>query len=350
MAAMYWIGGAGTWAAGKWSNSDGGASNGTTPGPGDPVYFTALSGTGNITLNNGTCLSLDATGFGGKFNSGIVSIYSTSITWGGTFGSSQFEFNLTADTSLAASWFSTGPKIAFWMSAGKTLTLTSQLSGTYKLIMFSGSLNVGAFNHVMSTFMFNGQNGAGDTLTLGSQTLELTGGAVTAAIAWASSGLQGGTIAGSAWTIKWTGSGVYLWPPVASGTLTAMGTFWSAGGRIHLLGATNICVCGTLKASPGCGYDYAGTAGNPGQWQPTTFDINGTAGSPAILNLQNLYKTSATVTFDYATITSSTFSGGATFKATHSTDGGGNTGITFVAGANAGFAALFEEPHYVYEG
>jgi hypothetical protein len=87
MAAYYWVGGTNTWnttALGKWSNSDGGLPFYTTaPGVADDVFFTALSGTGLVTLAGANIRSLDFTGFLGEFRfAGSLTINSGTLTLG----------------------------------------------------------------------------------------------------------------------------------------------------------------------------------------------------------------------------------------------------------------------------
>jgi hypothetical protein len=63
MATYYWVGGSGQWGfidTANWAATSGGAGGAGYPTSADSVVFNASSGTGTVTIFNGSCLNLDA--------------------------------------------------------------------------------------------------------------------------------------------------------------------------------------------------------------------------------------------------------------------------------------------------
>lgn len=153
MAAYYWVGGTDTWnttALGKWSNSDGGLPFYTTaPGVADDVFFTALSGTGLVTLAGANIRSLNFTGYGGEFRFGAgLTITSGTLTLG---AGTTYSTNATP-TSYTLTFAGTNPGL---VSNNKILpvNLLVNLSGsTFTLTGnadFQGNLSTAATAHNM---------------------------------------------------------------------------------------------------------------------------------------------------------------------------------------------------------
>jgi hypothetical protein len=130
MAVKFWVGGTGTWNStntANWANTDGGASGATVPIAGDTCYFSALSGTGTVTMDGTAPTVLDC-----RFESANL-IYSLSASWATATASTIF----TAGTLNLNNFTLTTAFISSSVSTARTINF-----GTGKIVVTGNSGNV----------------------------------------------------------------------------------------------------------------------------------------------------------------------------------------------------------------
>lgn len=320
MATMYWIGGSGTWdqnTAGHWSNTSGGASNGTWPGTTTDVVINGSSGSPTITLMDSgsgfpVCLSLTTTGASVVFTGGSSLVSAGNIT---LTASTSFTTNSGIDMGGTSNLQPGGCTIGqLRPTVGSVITLLGNLSVLWSFDVF-GSFNANNYNVSAGSFYL-----ATGSISMGSGLWTLA----KAGTCWSYSA---GTINPGTSTVRVTeGSAAAKYFALTGNTLN---NFWnSAGGTVEFDSGGTF---NDLKADAGTTTWF--TAG-------TTITVTSITASGVAGNLTHLEgKTAATwtiskasgiVSLDYMYIKDSTASGGATFYAgSHSTDAGGNTGWIF---------------------
>ncbi|MCC6775642.1 MAG: hypothetical protein IT537_03240 [Hyphomicrobiales bacterium] len=205
-AQCWWIGGGGNanWnTSGNWSNTEGGASSGTTPATGDNICF---SGTANNNSTLNTAFSVTAMdtggcgGAGGTYTGTLTHASSVTLTVSGndaaatggvtfrlgsgttyTLGSatsSALSFTSTSGTSTVTANSSGAARNlgnATFNGAGGTWQLGSvaTVGATATTTLTAGTLNANSNN--LSTGLLSSSNSNTRQLTLGASTLTLTG-------------------------------------------------------------------------------------------------------------------------------------------------------------------------------
>lgn len=348
MATRYAVGLPFTWnttAGTKWATSSGGAGGASAPTSADDVVFDANSGSGAVTLGSGaTCAALTFnSAFAGSMIDGgnTFNVYgSVTLKSGMTFtgAAGDFRMNATADVTtngvtmpmnflvvsgtttlrdnFTVSGFVTISSGATLNTNGKTVSNTNSIDLTV-----NGTLTCGA--SAISVVKLTASSTA--TLNLDSSTISLTGtGTVITVNASATINAGTSTIkptnsSSTAKTLSLAGKTYYnLW--VATGstgttTITGSNTFNdikltnASGATLLTSGTTQTATSLTVAGAPGALITFRAV----------------TASSAATISIA-----SGTINVDYASIKDITATGGATFTATHSTNGGGNSGWTFV--------------------
>ncbi len=341
---VYWVGGTGTFDTNPahtshWSTTSGGSGGAPIPdiNAADDVVFDGNSGGGTVTIDDIGCRHFTATGFTGTFASSGSNI----VIFGNFILGSGCTWTCTANTIV--SYTSTFGLTSFTVNSNGVDTSSCLFSiggnaaGTWN---YSGNWVGGWLNATAGTHNFSGNNSA-KKLSLGLGTYNLGTGTFSIVeddTFTSSAGVAvnaSATVNASTSTIKFTKTG--------SGTTTFDGggkTFnklWfargSSTGSIILLGANTFAELkddgsaahtitmpnSTTTLSAAAGWNINGTSGNL-----ITMQRTGGSGSWTISC------TSGTVTANYVSLSNSTATGGATFNATNSTNGGGNSGWNFI--------------------
>jgi len=128
--AKFWVGGTGTWNStntANWANTDGGPAGASVPIAGDTCYFSALSGTGTVTMDGTAPTVLDC-----RFESANL-IYSLSASWATATASTIF----TAGTLNLNNFTLTTAFISSSVSTARTINF-----GTGKIVVTGNNANV----------------------------------------------------------------------------------------------------------------------------------------------------------------------------------------------------------------
>lgn len=339
----YWVGGTGTWNTTNttnWAYTSGGAGGAPVPTALDGVFFDGNSGTGTVTVDVtastedlAVCKSITFTGYTGTFTiaaSRIVTVYGSCTLASTTtfnYGNASSTISFKGTGTLNAGGTTNLPSLIINNGTG-TLTLGSNITTA------SGrSINVLAGNFVS----------AGYTITLGS--------ASGANFISSNSNVRSINVNNSTIdcaTISFV-DGTNL-------TFSGSGASWTVGrGGIGTTQSLNTVTLGSLTLRSGAGgitvngsptvnnFTIVATTGGRtvSHENNSTFTITGTlsaSGTSGNLitigrvssGVVNYVKASGTPNFDYCSISNMTCSGGATWTATNSTDGGGNTGLSFI--------------------
>jgi hypothetical protein len=360
MGNRYWVGGAALWdtlPGTKWATSSGGVGGAGVPATFDNVFFDSHSGNHLVSIGSGaTCYNLDTTGFTGtlSFGSGLAQTGSKLIFGSGTSFSGSSTITANADAivlngvSLTCPVNCTGGDIGITsnggiFTAGLTIAVTStalisdDLScGTNTFTISSGTVTIGSSTINAGRVVLI--SSSTKVINLGSDFWNISG----TGTVWDFQGDSAShtTINGETSTIKltdptstpktWNGGGLIynnLWIQGGSGVYTIQGsnTFNSLKMDGNFAPVNNLTVnftagtTTTLTTMSVTGSSFG------------AFVTLGSTGSPV-----NLICASGAIDVSYCLIQSSHASGGATFTAQNSVDGGGNTGWVFGGGPSPG--------------
>ena len=207
---------------------------------------------------------------------------------------------------------------------GSSLTLLDAFLSASSLFLTIGTFNFNGFSVTCTTFASGGTGIR--TLAAGSNaSLTLTG---TTGNVWNTATTTNLTITGTM-TITLTASTSRTF---AGGGFNFPATVVNGGTGALTFTGSNTFIGLSNTVTPTSFLFTAGTTTTLTNW-----NINGTPGNPVTIGSataasHTLSKASGTVTGDYLTISRSNATGGATWNATNSTDGGNNTGWIFGGG------------------
>lgn len=340
MANRYWVGGTENWnttAGSKWSTTSGGAGGEAVPTSSDDVYFDASSGAVTVTVSaNSVCKTLNFTGFTGTFAKSSNITISGNLTLGSGMtlsGSGYFNFNATA-TIISNGISFGGIYLNINISSSGTITLGDDFisTATNSINMASSGITFNANNNNITINNFRFSGASNGTVNMGSGLWTLTGYGTV----WED--ISDGTINGDTSTIKITN------------TTNNDITFFSNGKTFNNIWFNRGTSTGiiTIKGSNTfTEFKDTGTVAHTIKFTDatdqtiTSLDINGSSGKLITLTGTStggwaISDTTGTNTVNYCNISYSTATGGATFNATNSIDGGNNSGwnITGAAPAN----------------
>lgn len=316
---------------GGWSNTSGGASNGTVPNSTTDVVFDANSGASrNITLSTGaTCNTLNTTGAAAMtFISGALSP-SSNINLTGSVSINDVEFQNAASASITSggatigilSFNSTGA-----ITLGDDLIVTAAMNGLNK--------NFDAQNHNVTVPGVSFGGGAIMTLTMGSGTWTLTGDNP-----WPGPGVSVTIVPGTS-TIKLTGNSAANKQFVGGGK--TYNNFWNAtrgSGTVTITGANTFnnfrIDAGRTQIFPISTTNTIASLTADGTGNQISIQSS-SAGSAATLAKSG----GGSIYVDYCAIEDIVGSPAATWNARNSTNVSGNSGITFIPG-NYNFLQFF---------
>lgn len=301
------------------------------------------AGSGNFTVASGLSVvgNLDFTGFTGSWSasSGTMTL-TDNLTLGSGMTVAVDTDALTLDTNGAGNTRTITTNGVLMQkhitinNAGNTYVLGDAFnSGTatgYIFQVSGGTFNTNNFNMTIGRFESDGTTAR--TVTLGSSTIELNG---TGAV-WDTDVSTNLTFNANTSTIKITESSAST-KSFRGGNLT-YNNIWSAQGSTGIL---QILQGNTFNNFKVTNEPRTITFENGVTQTIATLTAAGTPGNLITFNSLSpgsaftLSDTTGTNTCDYCSITDSTASGGATWCATNSTDGGGNTGWNFACAGGA---------------
>lgn len=291
------------------------------------ISFNITNGTYALTISNAR--NLNFTGFAGTLTIGSRTIFGDlTISTGMTLaaGASTTTFGSTSGTPRTI------------RTNGKTLDFPLTFNGAGGTFRLLDSLTMGStrtLNHNNGTIDLNGFNltvGASYTTGSGTKNLTFNGGTLTcpaaSATAFNNAAPTGFT------TTAGTGTGTINMTAATDKTFVGGGSTYNCtlnnggAGALTITGSNTFTTLAN-SVQPTSFLFTAGTTTTLTNW-----NINGTAGSLVTIGSvtaasHTLSKASGTVTGDYLSISRSTATGGATWNATNSTDGGNNTGWIF---------------------
>lgn len=265
-----------------------------------PLTYNLISGVsmhGSYTLGSGISVASSAIGMGFTGRSAVT------ITTAGR----TINHNITFSTP------------------GTSVTLLDAFLSLAAVTLGTGTFNLNGFSLTCGSFSSN--NSLVRTLAAGSNSsITLTG---TSGSPWFTSTTTNLSITGTL-TITFTASTTRSFN---SGTFNFPATVVNGGtGALSFVGGNHTFIGLSNTVTPTSFFFQAGTTTTLTNW-----NINGTPGNPVTIGSSTaashtLSKASGTVTGDYLSISRSNATGGATWNATNSTDGGNNTGWNFGGG------------------
>ena len=347
MADRYWVGGTGSWSstnAANWSDTSGGASGFSVPTAADNVFFDANSnvGTGAFTVTMANtprvCNDITISGLDGTM---ILAGTSIGLTVSGSleFPATNFTRTYTGTTTFNAT--TTGKTITtngVAFGGGVTLngvggewTLGSALNlGSFSLTLTNGTFDTSVSNYAVTATSFSSSNSNTRTINLNGSTLTfllwtlttstnatLNAGTSTISLTTNNSSFRGGGL--TYYNVSFTATAATTLIKVITGANTLNNLTFSTIGAA---GLNNITV-GADQTING------------------TFTANGSSGNRRMFIRSDVTGTSRTLTcaaiasttdVDFRDITIAGAHG--TLSGTRLGDCGGNSNITFVAGAN----------------
>ncbi len=358
MADRYWVGGGAStnWDATgntNWSATSGGSNNASVPTTGDNVVFNGSSGAGTSVMNVALSLnSFDCNGFTGTLThnaltltitgndagslNGVTFRLASGMTYTAASQSRIVTFTATSGTSTITTAGKTLGALVL-NGAGGTFSLGDNLT-TFVASAAGITLTAGTFtdnNHNVTIPCFLSTNSNTRVVTLGTGTA-WTINAPTGTV-WDFSTTTGLTINPGTATITFssaaTSSRVFVtggktFPNIAiadSGSTRGELTITSSGGTttfasLALTAPTNVTFTSGQTTTISNAFTLTGTAFNS---LNTLRASNSAQGVVATISIA-----SGTPTLAYAYLQSMAFTGGATFTAPNSYNGGANTGIT----------------------
>ena len=354
MADRYWVGGTGTWnstSTTNWSASSGGASGASVPTAADNVFFNVNSnvGTGAFTVTMAdtprVCNDITISGLDGTMTLAGTSIGLT-VSGSLSFPATNFTRTYTGITTFNAT--TTGKTITtngVAFGAGVTLngvggawTLGSALDcGINTLNLTNGTFNTSASNYAVTAGIFFSDNSNTRTITLNGSTITLSGSGISS---WSMTTSTNATLNAGTSTITATG----ILPSFDGGNLTYYNvsfTSTTATDGVKAISGANTFNNLTFATIGAAGLNNISFGGN--QTINGTLTINGANG-----NQRQFVRTDASIGTTSRTLTCAaiaamtdvdfrdiTIAGAASpLSGTRLGDCGGNSNITFVAGAS----------------
>jgi len=347
MADRYWVGGTGTWdgtSTTNWAASSGGASGASVPTASDNVFFDANSnvGTGSFTVTMATtprvCNDFTASGLDGAMTLAGTNIGLT-VSGSLTFQATNFSATYTGPTTFAAT--TTGKTVttngvAFagavtFNGVGGGWTLGSAFTTTANSTLTNGTLNTSASNYAITANNFSSSNSNARTLTLNASTFSLNTAFSTTTSTNFTLNAGTSTITLSSNAVTFNGGGLTYYN--VSFTRTA-----STTSQITIAGANTFNNL-TFSTPAAAARNEINIGAN--QIINGTLTANGANGSQRLWFDTDAIGTSRTLTcaaiaamtdVDFMDITIAGAVG--TLSGTRLGDCGGNSNISFVAGAN----------------
>lgn len=352
MATYYWVGGAGTWdgtTTTNWSLSSGGAGGAGVPTSADNVIFNILSNatayavTIGVTANAATCLDVTIGG-PGTGNVTITMAGGTTInvygSWSNAATGVAFSNSDIASINFLAT--TTGKTIscnnvafnALYINlngVGGEWTLSTGINTTRTITINNGSFNSG--NQTINTQHFSSSNNNVRAITLGSSTINVSGGL---SFTWLLSGsnltFNAGTSTITMSATGWTFTGnnfTYYNVNLTRGTSNSSGTILGAN-TFNNLNISSITAAGTKTIILGANQTINGTLtlGAANSQTLRMYVQSDTLGTPRTLTVATLATLSDV---DFRDIVAAGASAASPWTGTRIGNQLGNSNITFTA-------------------
>lgn len=342
MANRYWVGGTGNFNSTNttnWSTTSGGSGGASIPAAGDVVIFDSNSSAtsysvsfdGTVTAQlGGATFGAPASGTltfnGGASNfsmgTGTVTIAASGVTM------SIFVLYCYGTVSLTTN---NVPISYLYCDTTSSVTLGSAFTASTRIQVYGGTFNTA--NYTVTTGVFGASDiGWARTLTFGSSTINVTSSSAATFDVHDTSSMTPLTVTASTAVINMSGSG-------ASKQFLGGGASWPTlnnGGSSSTITITgNNTFANITNTVQPCTFLFA----NGSTQTLSSLTTSGTAGNLVTLNSDSaglaftLSKAGGSVSISYMSIKDSTATGGATWTATSSTNGGNNTGWVFAGAA-----------------
>lgn len=352
MANRYWVGGTADWngtALLKWATTSGGIGGAAVPTLSDDVFFDGNSGAVTVTLGaNVACRKLDFTGFtSGTFAMGANHIdingdviLNSSLVFTSSSGA-YLNFQNAGNNLLTSNGVNI--PVGIFIGNGFSTTVFQLVDNLICTDTFYGiNLVDGTFdanNKNVTCAKFSSSHTNGRAIIMGSGTWSLTG----TGTVWDCSTLTNATINANTSTIKLTNNSSSAKTFIGGATVNGgiYNNFWNATLGSGIVTINNGNTFNNIKIDAGRTQQFSSGSDHI----LSSLTALGTFISPITIqsdttSQHNLIDTSGTNTVDYCIIAYSNASGGATFNATNSTDGGNNTGWNFISASNNGSGFL----------
>lgn len=313
-----------------------GTVSGGTPTEANSISFNFTTGTYALTLTGGNFRSLDFTGFAGTLDNQARTIY----------GDAKFSTGMTITAGTNTQTFaSTSGTTRDITTNGKTLDFPITFNGaggTWRLLDVLTMGSTRTLTHTNGTINLNGLTltvGTAYTTAAGTKNLTFNGGTLTCPNASVTAFNNAAPT--NFTTTAGTGTGTINMTAATAKTFVGGGSTYNCTLNNGGAGALTITGSNTFTtiANSVQPTTFSFTAGTTTTL--TNWNVNGTAGNlvtiqSATAASHTLSKASGTVNANYLSISRSTATGGATWNAANSTDGGNNSGWIF----GAGFAVI----------
>jgi len=351
MADRYWVGGSGTWNTiniSNWSTSSGGASGASAPTAADNVFFDSNSNVGTgaftVTVSAAVCNDFNV-GSPTALDGAMTLAFGTtgSLTVSGSWTNQATNFSVTNTSgNLTFNATTTGKTIT---TNGVTIGVTTTLNGvggawtlgsalnlsTFSLTLTNGTFDTSVSNYAVTAGTFSSSNSNIRTINLNGSTLSLSS-------SWTLTTSTNATLNAGTSTINLTanlitfsgGSLTYYNVSFTSTTATTLTKTITGANTFNNLTFSTIGSAGLNNITIGANQTINGT-----------LTVNGSNGNRRQFVRSDTLGTSRTLTcaaiaamtdVDFRDITIAGAAG--TLSGTRLGDCGGNSNITFVAGAN----------------
>jgi hypothetical protein len=346
MADRYWVGGTGTWSSTNttnWAASSGGAGGESVPTASDNVIFDAGSDSGGtfvVTMANTPRLCNDFTASGLDFTMTLAGT-SVGLTVSGSleFPATNFTRTYTGTTTFDAT--TTGKTITTnGVAFGATVTLngvgggwtlgSAFSNGINNLTLTNGTFDTSASNYAVTCRNFSSSNSNTRTINLNGSTVTLSGNWTMSISTNATVNAGTSTISTSSVTANFDGGGLAYYNLEFTSTSATVGIKQINGANTFNNVTATIASAGCNRISIGADQTINGT-----------FTVNGSNGNRRMFVFSSATGTARTLTCAAIAATTDvdfrdiTIAGGhGTLSGTRLGDCGGNTNITFGAGAN----------------
>ena len=353
MADRYWVGGSGTWNTtntGNWAASSGGASGASAPTAADNVFFDSNSnvGTGAFTVTVSAAVCNDFTVGSPTALDGAMTlaIGASTLTVSGSWTNPATNFSVSASSgtitfnatttgkTLTTNGVNVGANLTFNGVSG-AWTLGSALLTDLVITLTNGTFDTSASNYSVTASSFSSNNSNVRTINLNSSTITLN----TFNFVWVMTTSTNATLNAGTSTINFTSN---LAASFAGGGLTYYNvSFASTSSLTAPKQITGANIFNNLTFSTPAAAALNNITFSANQTINGTLTVNGSNGSRRQFVRSDTLGTSRTLTcaaiaamtdVDFRDITIAGAAG--TLSGTRLGDCGGNSNITFVAGAN----------------
>jgi hypothetical protein len=347
----YWnLAGSNNWQAVAWAlSAGGGVAVNNFPLAQDTAIFTNSSPNTGAQINFSIYYNIPALDMSARTNSMILAISSDITCYGnwtngsGTAisGTSSITFSGRTSQSITSAGKTFTSPIGIDSPSG-TLTLQDALTisraGAGALTLTNGTLDLNGFTLTLSA-------AASATFLTATGTKNLTFNAGTLVIAASGTTAFNNAVPTGFTTTAGTGTGVISLTSASAKTFVGGGSTYNCTLQNSGAGALTVSGSNTFTTIANSVQPTTFTFTSGTTQTVTNFNVSGTAGNLVTIGASTtsaatLSKASGTVNSSYLSLSYSTATGGATWNALNSTDGGNNSGWIFAAPSNGNFLLM----------